>query len=279
LEATKENMSATVQGENRFENDASRYAAYLQTPEGRLRTELTLANLVGALPHQNEPLHALDVGGGTGAAAVRLARLGMHVTVLDSSASMLKLAEQTAVASGITDWIRFVQGDAATLDEVFQPRSFDVIVCHNVLEYVDDPQAVLRAAAHVMRNSSSILSVLVRNQAGEVLKAALLANDLAAAENNLSAQWGQESLYGGKVRFFTPGTLDTMLNNASLGTKARQGVRIISDYLPATISRSAEYDAIFALECKLSHRPEFYAIARYLHYLASFEAAALGERE
>ena len=51
---------------------------------------------------------------------------------------------------------------------------------------------------------SAILSVLVRNRAGEVLKAALLAGDLTAAENHLTAEWGRESLYGGKVRLFTP---------------------------------------------------------------------------
>lgn len=40
---------ATVSDENRFDNDASRYAAYLNTPEGRLRTDLTFCEFAGAL--------------------------------------------------------------------------------------------------------------------------------------------------------------------------------------------------------------------------------------
>ena len=62
---------------------------------------------------------------------------------------------------------------------------------------------VLRGAARVLRDTSAILSIVVRNQAGEVFKAAIQAGDLAAAEANLTAEWGFESLYGGKVRLFT----------------------------------------------------------------------------
>jgi hypothetical protein len=46
-------------------------------------------------------------------------------------------------------------------------------------------------------------------------------------------------------------------------------VRVIADYLPAQISRSAEYERIFALERKLGERQEFFGVARYMHCLAS----------
>jgi S-adenosylmethionine-dependent methyltransferase len=262
-------MSTTVKGENRFESDASRYAAYLETPEGRLRRDLTFANLQDFLPARSEigSLCALDLGCGTGAAAVPLARLGIDVTLLDSSPAMLDLAARTTVETGVSDKVTIQQGDATRLAGMFQARSFDIVLCHNLLEYVDDPGAVLRAAASIMRDSA-ILSVLVRNQAGEVLKAALQNGDLAAAEHNLSAEWGQESLYSGKVRLFTREALDAMLKDASLTPTAQRGVRVIADYLPAQISRSAEYERIFALERKLGRRREFFSVARYMHSLA-----------
>ncbi len=72
------NMSARADSE-RFQIGANKYAAYLETPEGRLRSDLAFANLHDFLPLQaEEPLCALDLGGGTGAAEVRLARLGMR---------------------------------------------------------------------------------------------------------------------------------------------------------------------------------------------------------
>jgi hypothetical protein len=42
----------------------------------------------------------------------------------------------------------------------------------------------------------------------------------------------------------------------------------VTDYLPSTLSRSAEYAKIFELEHSLGKRPEFAAVARYTHCLA-----------
>ena len=255
--------------ENRFDSDASRYAAYLETPEGRLRADLSFANLQELLPAPpvTESLQALDLGGGTGAATARLARLGVRVTLLDSSAAMLELAERAISEAGVGDKVTVSHGDADRLAEIFQPRSFDIILCHNLLEYLDGPVALLRGAARLMRDSSAVLSLLVRNQAGEVLKASLQSGDLSAAEDTLAVEWGKESLYSGKVRLFTPGALETMLKDSAFTIIARRGVRIVADYLPSQISRAAEYERIFALERKLGSREEFFGVARYLQYL------------
>ena len=254
---------------DRFQSDAAKYAAYLETPEGRLRTDLAFANLqefVAPAKNKNS-LRALDLGCGTGAIAVRLARLGLHVTLLDSSPAMLDFAERAAQEVGVAERIKVKLGDAGRAADLFPTELFDVIVCHNSLEYVEDPGAVLCGAARML-NSSAILSVLVRNQAGEVLKAAIQAGDLAAAENNIGAKWGQESLYGGRVRLFTPDGLEATLKKASLTMAAKRGVRVIADYLPAQIARDTDYEQIFELERKLGRLPEFAAVARYTHCLA-----------
>ena len=265
----KDRVKVTAKADsNRFQSDADKYAAYLETPEGRLRVDLAFANMQEFLRPAKGSLRALDLGCGTGAMAVRLACLGLDVTLLDSSPAMLDLAQRAAQEAGIVEKITLQLGDAARLADLFTAELFDVILCHNVLEYVDDPQAVICGAARVMRDSSAILSVLVRNQAGEVLKAAIQAGDLAAAESNISAEWGTESMYGGRVRLFTPDGLQTMLKTASLAIRANRGVRVITDYLPTRISRESDYDRILELERKLGRLPEFAAIARYTHILA-----------
>lgn len=256
--------------DQRFQTGAQDYAAYLQTPEGRLRSDLTFSNLEEFLPSSlpHGPKHALDVGAGTGVTAVRLARLGFRVTLLDSSEAMLDTARRTVEESGVADRVAFQQGDANRLAELFQPAVFDVALCHNVLEYVDDPSAVLRDAARLLRGSSAILSIVVRSQAGEVLKAAIQAGELSAAEANLTAEWGTESLYGGSVRLFTTSGVRSMLNAAGFNAVAERGERVVSDYLPSQISRSAEYTRILELEKKLGSRSEFAAVARYIHCIA-----------
>src|SRR5713101_6871730 len=260
----------TMAVNQRFQNGAQDYVAYLETPEGRLRTDLAFANLEDFLPRSQaeKSLCALDVGCGTGATAIRLARLGMHVTLLDSSPAMLDVAKRTAQEAGVTDKVVLQHSDATQLANLFHTRSFDVILCHNILEYCDDPGAVLRGAARALRDSSAILSVLVRNRAGEVFKAAIQAGDLAVAENNLTAEWGQETLYEGRVRLFTADSLQAMLKAELLAVIAARGVRVVADYLPPSVSRSAEFERILELERKLGSRPEFAAVARYIQIIA-----------
>jgi S-adenosylmethionine-dependent methyltransferase len=259
----------------RFQTGAAQYAAYLETPEGRLRLDLSFANLREFLPRNTQSLTAIDIGGGTAANAVRLARLGLQVTLLDSSLPMLEFAKRAVEEAGVTERITLKHGDVAQWENWFHAESFDVILCHNVLEYVAEPRAVLRSAARSLRDSSSMISVLVRNQAGEVLKAAIKDGDLAATECNLTAEWAYESLYGAEVRLFSAETLHSMMLESSLSVTAERGVRIIADYLPPKISRNDEYERILGLERKLGRRPEFAAVARYTQFLAHRVGAAV----
>jgi len=255
-------------GRTRFQSGAHSYAAYLKTPEGRLRSDLAFVNLREFLPRSKRSLRALDVGGGTGATAVRLARLGLHVTLLDSAPAMLEISKHAAQEAGLAAKIALTHGDAAHAVRLFRARSFDVIVCHNLLEYLDHPGEVLRAVARLLRGPASVLSLLVRNQAGEVFKTAIQGGDLAAARRCLAAQWGRESLCGGRVRLFTPQAVQALLQAASLTVAATRGVRVVSDYLPPRVSRTARYGQILELERRLGNRPQFAAVARYTQYFA-----------
>jgi len=115
-------------GDERFQSGAEKYAAYLDTREGRLRLDLAFANLLEFLPKDGESLRALDLGCGTGATALRLAKLGLHVTLLDASRPMLDLAERAAREARVSDRITLKHGDATELEILFDAGSFDVII-------------------------------------------------------------------------------------------------------------------------------------------------------
>ncbi len=278
-------MKADVKVDERFQKqtNAEKYAAYTSTPEGRLRLELSFANLQEIFPRSDSrrPLRALDVGCGPGAAGLPLAGLGFHVTLLDSSSAMLEIAKHAIEEGGVAEKVVLEQGEAADAAKLFPKGTFDLVLCHNILEHVDDPAAVLSAVSQVVRNDSTqpgIVSILVRNRAGEIFKAGIQQGDLSMAERYLTDVFAQESLFGGQVRLFTRESLRAMLDGTPLEVIAERGVRVISDYLPETISRDGEYQRIFELERKLGSRPEFAAVARYTQYFAHCSGSRIEKR-
>src|SRR5260370_28404219 len=89
-------------GRERSRGSAHDYATYLETPEGRLPSDLAFANVGEFLRLPQPPgfWRALDIGCGTGAIAVRLSHLGVHVTLLYSSSTMLDLSNRVAREAG-----------------------------------------------------------------------------------------------------------------------------------------------------------------------------------
>ncbi|MBI4477658.1 MAG: class I SAM-dependent methyltransferase [Acidobacteria bacterium] len=90
----------------------------------------------------------LDVGTGTGRAAIALARRGAIVTGLDASDQMLRVATERAAAAGLP--ARFISGDAHALQ--FANRAFDAVVCFRVLMHTPDWRLCLRELCRVARD-------------------------------------------------------------------------------------------------------------------------------
>ena len=249
--------------------DPQAYGDYLRTIPGRLRANLAWENLREFLPSRSDAA-ALDVGGGTGDMAVRLAECGFKVTVLDVSEAMLAETERASMEANLRHRITLIHGDAGRLPHLFSPASFTVIVCHNVIEFVERPVEVLQAVSSLLvRGDNAVASLIVRNRAGEVLSAAIKNGDLVAAERNLTAPSVRPKLVDQLATLFTPRELREMVVSAGMNTLAEFGIGVFSDYLPEQSGNEAsDYSALLALERKLGAQPDFAAIARYIQITA-----------
>lgn len=109
-------------------------------------------------------LRVLDVGMGQGTQALRLARAGHTVTGLESDAEMLRVAKEAlgGEPAGIRERVRLIEGNGLDTGVHFLPGSFDVVLCHGVLMYVRDPDAMLAGLARMLA-PGGLLSLLVRN--------------------------------------------------------------------------------------------------------------------
>ena len=115
-------------------------------PIGRLIADSQERVIAGFLAPL-EDRSVLDVGTGTGRAAIALARRGALVTGVDASNEMLAVAERRAAEANVT--VAFAHGDAHGLE--FADRSFDSVICLRVLMHTPDWQRSLRELCRVAR--------------------------------------------------------------------------------------------------------------------------------
>jgi ArsR family transcriptional regulator len=98
----------------------------------------------------------LDVGTGTGRMAEIFAPRAAHVTGLDKSPEMLRIA-RARLQKLPADQVELVHGDFAALP--FADASFDTVLFHQVLHYAQEPEGVLAEAARVARPGGQIAVV------------------------------------------------------------------------------------------------------------------------
>ena len=223
----------------------------------------------------------VDVGAGTGGFAVSLAAVGHRVTVVDPSPDALAAARWRAAEAGVT--LTEVQGEAGDLPAlVGEPAKgeagADLVICHNVLEYVDSPPTALAAIARVLRPGGTV-SVLAANSVAAVLQRAL-AGKYAEARAMLPGAaprgTGQEPAAPAPpargtavaARRFTLPELTALIEGAGLRTGEAHGIRIFSGLLPGAGTDPATADALRELEEAAATCPPLRDIAARLHVLA-----------
>ncbi|RZS82933.1 methyltransferase family protein [Motilibacter rhizosphaerae] len=217
-------------------------------------------------------LDVVDVGGGTGGFAVPLATLGHTVTVVDPSPDALAALErrvaETAALDGLAGRVRARQGDVAGLLDVVEPASADLVLCHGVLEHVDDPVEALAAVARCLRPGGR-LSLLAANRSAVVLARAV-AGRFAEAQQALldpAGRWGDRDPV---PRRFSPQELEELVRSAGLEPVHVVGVRVFADLVPGALvdGEPGAVEALLQLEAAAAEHPAFLAVATQIHLLA-----------
>jgi len=99
-----------------------------------------------------------DVATGTAAVAIAIARRhGCRVIGIDQNRAMLERGRDRVCRAGLEQRIELVQGEAESLP--LDDHSVDALVHTYLLRYVDDPPAVLRELARVVRPGGMIASL------------------------------------------------------------------------------------------------------------------------
>jgi S-adenosylmethionine-dependent methyltransferase len=216
----------------------------------------------------------VDIGGGTGGFAVRLAEQGHAVTVVDPSPDALAALDRRADEAGVADLVTGVLGDIADLADLEETASdlADVVLCHGVLEVVPDPAAALRTIADVLR-PGGLLSLLVAQRHAAVVARAMAghfqqARALLDEPPYLSGHWSGAA---GRARRYTADEVADLLAGAGFNLDTVQAVRVFADLVPGSLLdlEPGAAAALVELEQAVAGRAEYLPLATQVHLLAT----------
>jgi ubiquinone/menaquinone biosynthesis C-methylase UbiE len=205
----------------------------------------------------------VDIGGGTGGFAVRIAEAGHRVTVVDPSPDALAAAARRAEERGVSDRVTGQQGDLADLPDLVGDAAADLVLCHGVLGIVDDPAAAVATLARVLRPDGRLSLLVAQRHAAVVHRA--MAGHLDQAREFLDAV----GPIAGERRF-TAAECEALLAAGGFVVRDVRAVRVFSDLVPSTVleSEPGTTEALLALERAVASRPEYQLLGTQLHLLA-----------
>jgi len=211
-------------------------------------------------------LRVLDVGGGTGGFAVRVAELGHHVTVVDPSPDALAILDRRSEETGVADRVTGMQGDIATMPGLVGAGTVDVVLCHGVLEVVDDPAAALAAVTEVLAPAGALSLLVAQRHAAVVARA--MAGHLEQARELLEGHRA-----AGAPRRFTAEETTALLAGAGFTGIALHAVRVFGDLVPSSLvdGEPRATAALAELERAVAERPEYLTLATQIHALATLD--------
>ncbi|WP_367041126.1 class I SAM-dependent methyltransferase [Streptomyces sp. Je 1-332] len=211
-------------------------------------------------------LRVLDVGMGQGTQALRLARAGHKVTGVEQDPAMVAAARAAlgAEPEGIQGRVRIVEGDGRETGVHFLPGSFDVVLCHGVLMYVEEPDALLAGLARMLA-PGGLLSLLVRNADALAMRPGL-AGDWAGAMAAFDSTVYRNRL-GLEARADRLAAVSASLAGIAAPLHAWYGVRVFTDQASdeARPPEEAELAALLAAEERAGRTDPYRRVAALLH--------------
>jgi ubiquinone/menaquinone biosynthesis C-methylase UbiE len=219
---------------------------------------------------------ALDAGGGTGRWAIRIARKGCRIILMDASSEMLNVAAKRAKEEGLQHKITVKRGDITRTG--FEDETFDMILCEHTLFLFKEPDVVIKELVRVLKRKAPLI-ISVHNRYVQSLSCL---SDKPDSENVDSAlkillrEKYNAMTRDNKVKIYTwtPDEFRSMLERNGLCVEKIVGKGIT---MPLRISKelfmekrySEElFDKILQFEFALCEKPDALALAGHLQAIA-----------
>jgi SAM-dependent methyltransferase len=245
---------------------ADQFLDYYATVRGRVRTHLIDRQLRAHLGPA--PAELVDVGGGAGHQALPLARSGYRVTVVEPSAGMLDRARELLAgeSADVRARVTLVQAGGEDAVAAVDRRRFAAVLCHGVIQYVDDPAPLVASLAELADDGAPV-SVVAKNQVGNVMAPALAGRwaDALAAFRADRHTCG----LGVEARGDTVDGLTAALADQGVDPVRWYGVGFFTDWWDPTRPADTATDELLQLELEAAARDPYRGLGRMFHIVGT----------
>jgi len=248
---------------NSFETSLADWKADQNTTWAKFSYELVENNLKKHIPVDSPPLRILDAGGGNGLDSLALARMNHQVDIVDVSQQMLDDANVNAALAGVSGRISTHPIDILNLGKLFEAAEFDMVLCHNVIQYVDELEPLINAMDKVLK-PGGVLSLIGPNQYSLPYQAAFLNGDLDEAYELLDQADQISSIFGVNERSYRADELIDWFDQRGYSTENHYGIRCMYNYWGTNKEKQETeiYEKLKKLEFALTNREPYKQTAR-----------------
>lgn len=248
-------------GGNYFERIGGHFQKNIyQRGKGEIRLAVLQRDLTPILEGSRKRL--LDVGGGAGQMALWCAASGHSVTVLDQSPSLLKTAQAQAGMLGLSGQIETVVGDGLQLAELLTGQQYDGVLCHALLEWVEEGEKLLDQCLSVLRPGGFFSLMFYNRLALDFIQHVYGNFDYIERDYQIK---GKAKLTPDWPR--DPATISRWLEKRGLSRKRRSGIRCFYDYMKPRDRERHMLETLIERELQLSQEALYLPVARYVHEL------------
>ena len=187
--------------------DIQQYKLMLEQPWGKIQYEITFAQLEHIKGNK-----ILDFGSGFGLVSQFLAE-NNEVVAIEPQEEMLFAYSNHRYEKIL-----------GSLEQVkkFESESFDIVLCHNVLEYIDENCRVnyLSELKRVLKRDGK-LSIIKHNQVGKIMQAVVFSNDVDQALDLLNGNEFKSVSFSQGTTY----TIDELLEMSKMKLENYQAMR------------------------------------------------------
>ncbi len=204
-----------------------------------------------------EGLKILDFGAGFCITATHYAK-DHHVTAIEPNEEMTDLRIKSDEYVLVNAGVEYLRG--------LEDKSFDVVICHNVLEYADNKDEILNELVRVLR-PQGLLSIVKHNLYGRVFGFAVLNDNPKGALDILSDDNTEDSMFGNRKVY----TNESLISYLSESTELKDifGIRAFFGLSSNNEIKYTDewYDNMLELENKASSLDEFKKVSFFNHLI------------